>query len=54
VFVGRDPQAPIALWDGSRYHLTFPDGVRRSVDAPAEPVVPLPVVMAPSPWGYRR
>jgi len=53
-FVGRDPQAPIALWDGSRYHLTFPDGVRRTVDPPPEPVVPLPVVMAPVPYGYQR
>jgi RsiW-degrading membrane proteinase PrsW (M82 family) len=53
-FVGRDPHAPVALWDGSRYHVTFPDGVRRTVDAPAEPVVPLPVVMAPAPYGYQR
>jgi protease PrsW len=56
-FVGRDPHAPVALWDGSRYHLTFPDGVRRAVDAPAEPVVPLPVVMTPfppAPYGYQR
>jgi RsiW-degrading membrane proteinase PrsW (M82 family) len=56
-FVGRDPQAPVALWDGARYHLTFPDGVRRTVDAPVEPVVPLPVVMAPAPpvpYGYQR
>jgi RsiW-degrading membrane proteinase PrsW (M82 family) len=56
-FVGRDPQAPVALWDGVRYHLTFPDGVRRAVDAPPEPVVPLPVVLAPGPpgpYGYQR
>jgi hypothetical protein len=56
-FVGRDPHAPVALWDGARYHLTFPDGVRRTVDAPPEPVVPLPVVMAPAPpapYGYQR
>jgi RsiW-degrading membrane proteinase PrsW (M82 family) len=56
-FVGRDPQAPVALWDGARYHLTFPDGVRRTVDAPPEPVVPLPVVLAPAPpgwYGYQR
>jgi RsiW-degrading membrane proteinase PrsW (M82 family) len=46
-FVGRDPRAPPALWDGSRYHVTFPDGVRRTLDAPAEPVVPIPVVLAP-------
>jgi protease PrsW len=53
-FVGLDPQAPVALWDGWRYHLTFPDGVSRAVDAPAEPVVPLPVTMAPMPYGYQR
>lgn len=51
-FVGRDPQAPVALWDGARYHLTFPDGVRRAVDASAEPVVPVPVVMMPVPYEY--
>jgi RsiW-degrading membrane proteinase PrsW (M82 family) len=49
VFVGRDPQAPIGVWDGGRYHLTFPDGVRRTVAAPDEPVVPIPVVLAPPP-----
>jgi protease PrsW len=60
-FVGRDPYAPVALWDGARYHLTFPDGVRRAVDAPPEPVVPLPVVLPPPPqpvppppYGYQR
>jgi protease PrsW len=56
-FVGRDPQAPAALWDGGRYHVTFPDGVRRTLDAPDVPVVPIPVVLAPAPpppWaGYR-
>lgn len=52
VFVGRDPQTPIAIWDGARYHLTFPDGVRRAVAPPSEPVVPVPVVMAPTPYGY--
>ncbi|MFC4104516.1 PrsW family intramembrane metalloprotease [Micromonospora zhanjiangensis] len=49
VFVGRDPQAPAATWDGSRYHVTFPDGVRRTLDAPDEPVVPIPVVLTPPP-----
>ncbi|HEY0699783.1 MAG TPA: PrsW family intramembrane metalloprotease, partial [Micromonospora sp.] len=49
VFVGRDPQAPTALWDGERYHVTFPDGVRRPLDAPDQPVVPIPVVLAPPP-----
>ncbi|MGI5213105.1 PrsW family intramembrane metalloprotease [Plantactinospora sp. CA-290183] len=55
-FVGRDPQAPVGVWDGARYHLNFPDGVRRTVEAPEEPVVPIPVVLvpagAPAPTGY--
>ncbi|PZG05285.1 PrsW family intramembrane metalloprotease, partial [Micromonospora craterilacus] len=45
-FVGRDPQSPVGVWDGHRYHLRFPDGSQRSVDAPEEPVVPIPVVLA--------
>lgn len=55
VFVGRDPQAPVAVWDGRRYHITFPDGVRRTLDAPEEPVVPIPVVLTAPPapaYGY--
>ncbi|GAB3951911.1 PrsW family intramembrane metalloprotease [Micromonospora vulcania] len=48
-FVGRDPQAPVGVWDGSRYHLRFPDGSQRAVAAPDEPVVPIPVVLAPPP-----
>ncbi|MFF5178696.1 PrsW family intramembrane metalloprotease [Micromonospora sp. NPDC000316] len=53
-FVGRDPQAPVGVWDGSRYHLRFPDGTQRPVAAPDEPVVPIPVVLAPPPppMGY--
>jgi len=56
VFVGRDPQTPRALWTGSAYQLTFPDGVTRAVPAPHEPVVPIPVYL-PSPppppqYGY--
>ncbi|MGQ5259386.1 PrsW family intramembrane metalloprotease [Micromonospora sp. ZYX-F-536] len=53
-FVGRDPQAPVGVWDGSRYHLRFPDGSQRPVAAPDEPVVPIPVVLAapPPPVGY--
>jgi protease PrsW len=39
-FTGRDPQMPAAQWDGSAYHLTFPDGKTRRVPAPPEPVVP--------------
>ncbi|MFY1689536.1 PrsW family intramembrane metalloprotease [Plantactinospora sp. WMMB782] len=49
VFVGRDPQAPAGIWDGSRYHLSFPDGSRRTLPAPAEPVVPIPVVLVTPP-----
>ncbi|MER7331020.1 MULTISPECIES: PrsW family intramembrane metalloprotease [unclassified Micromonospora] len=48
-FVGRDPQAPAGIWDGHRYHLRFPDGSQRPVEAPDEPVVPIPVVLAPPP-----
>nr|WP_268239706.1 PrsW family intramembrane metalloprotease [Micromonospora yangpuensis] len=48
-FVGRDPQAPVGLWDGDRYHLRFPDGSQRAVAAPDEPVVPIPVVLTPPP-----
>ncbi|WP_313899992.1 PrsW family intramembrane metalloprotease [Dactylosporangium roseum] len=47
VFVGRDPQAPRAVWDGQRYHITFPDGMVRVLDAPPTPVVPVPVVLGP-------
>jgi hypothetical protein len=52
-FVGRDPQVPPARWDGHRYEITFPDGVRREVPAPAEPVVPVPVVLRSGPPGHR-
>jgi len=48
-FVGRDPQAPAGVWDGDRYHLRFPDGSQRTVEAPEEPVVPIPVVLAAPP-----
>jgi RsiW-degrading membrane proteinase PrsW (M82 family) len=48
VFTGRDPQTPHAVWDGTRYHLTFPDGVRRTLDAPLVPVVPIPLRPAPA------
>jgi RsiW-degrading membrane proteinase PrsW (M82 family) len=52
VFTGRDPQAPAAVWDGARYHVTFPDGQRRPLDPPPEPVVPIPVLLAPPPGLY--
>ena len=48
-FVGRDPQTPVGVWDGHRYHLRFPDGSQRVVEAPEEPVVPIPVVLAAPP-----
>jgi len=57
VFAGRDPVAPRALWDGARYHLTFPDGQVRTVEPPDQPVVPVPVILArppappPGPYG---
>ncbi|SCL20677.1 Membrane proteinase PrsW, cleaves anti-sigma factor RsiW, M82 family [Micromonospora nigra] len=51
-FVGRDPQAPVGIWDGRRYHLRFPDGSQRAVEAPDEPVVPIPVVLPPPPPAY--
>ncbi|NLU77257.1 PrsW family intramembrane metalloprotease [Micromonospora sp. HNM0581] len=59
-FVGRDPQSPVGVWDGHRYLLKFPDGSQRAVEAPEEPVVPIPVVLtAPPPppafpAGYRQ
>jgi hypothetical protein len=52
VFVGRDPMTPRAVWDGSRYHVTFPDGVVRAVNAPQSPVTPVPVVLTPPPMPY--
>jgi RsiW-degrading membrane proteinase PrsW (M82 family) len=47
VFTGRDPMMPPAVWDGQRYHLTFPDGSVRTIDPPPRPVVPVPVVLVP-------
>ncbi|HEY7271520.1 MAG TPA: PrsW family glutamic-type intramembrane protease [Actinoplanes sp.] len=49
VFAGRDPQMPKAFWDGQSYRIAFPDGVTRTVGAPDEPVVPVPVRLAPQP-----
>jgi hypothetical protein len=56
-FAGRDPQAPVARWDGTQYQVTFPDGVARTLEPPDQPVVPIPVVLAPPPpahYGYYR
>jgi RsiW-degrading membrane proteinase PrsW (M82 family) len=54
LFNGRDPQAPQAFWNGEDYQIAFPDGVTRTVAAPDEPVVPVPVNFAPQPFygGY--
>jgi hypothetical protein len=49
VFAGRDPQMPRAFWDGRSYRIAFPDGIIRTVDAPDEPVVPVPVRLIPQP-----
>jgi RsiW-degrading membrane proteinase PrsW (M82 family) len=49
VYVGRDRQVPLAWWDGQRYEIAFPDGTRRAVDPPAEPVLPVPVELPPAP-----
>ncbi len=53
-FTGRDPRVPRAVWDGSGYEVTFPDGSVRPVPAPATPVVPIPapVTMLPRPPAY--
>ncbi|GAB3226801.1 hypothetical protein GCM10027447_17410 [Glycomyces halotolerans] len=48
-YAGRDPDMPSATWDGTRYHVTFPDGKVRAVEPPAQPVMPLPVAAAPPP-----
>ena len=53
VYVGRDPAVPPATWNGQRYEITFPDGTRRPVDPPPEPVMPLPVPLYPQPTFYR-
>ena len=50
VFAGRDPQTPQAFWDGRNYLIAFPDGATRTVAPPAEPVVPVPVRLAPNPY----
>jgi RsiW-degrading membrane proteinase PrsW (M82 family) len=48
-YVGRDPAAPRAIWDGVRYHVPFPDGVVRMIDEPSTPVVPVPVIRTAAP-----
>jgi hypothetical protein len=51
-YVGADPTAPRAFWDGRAYHLRLPDGAARAVAPPPEPVVPLPVLAPPPPVPY--
>jgi RsiW-degrading membrane proteinase PrsW (M82 family) len=53
ILTGRDPQMPQAFWDGTSYHIAFPDGVTRTVEPPEEPVVPVPVRLPPPmpAWG---
>jgi hypothetical protein len=52
-FTGRDPRMPRAVWDGVGYQVTFPDGAVRGLAAPEQPVVPVPVLLAPYPYPYR-
>jgi hypothetical protein len=52
VFVGRDPQVPPSFFDGTAYRMAFPDGVTRTVPMPAEPVVPVPVLLPPPAPAY--
>ncbi|THV24381.1 PrsW family intramembrane metalloprotease [Glycomyces paridis] len=47
-YAGADPRTPPALWDGRRYHVTFPDGRMRPVEPPAAPVMPFPVAPPPA------
>ncbi len=51
-FVGRDPFAPRAWWNGGAYQIQFPDGVVRTVAAPPVPVVPLPFAFGAAPPAY--
>jgi protease PrsW len=48
VYTGADPAMPAALWDGRQYHVTFPDGRVRALEAPSQPVMPLPVPPPPA------
>ncbi len=54
-FSGRDPQMPPVLWDGTNYHVQFPDGSVRTLPPPEQPVVPLPVALSsmPMPGGLQ-
>lgn len=52
VFTNRDPAMPPVYWDGTVYHVRFPDGSVREFPPPAQPVVPVPVTLAPPGYGY--
>ncbi|WP_412540949.1 PrsW family intramembrane metalloprotease [Longispora sp. K20-0274] len=53
-FTGRDPITPAGRWDGTVYHLVFPDRSVRPVAPSASPVVPIPVAPPPPPiYGYQ-
>lgn len=55
-YVGADPGAPPAWWDGSRYRVVFPGGESWLLPEPETPVVPVPIyappVMAPYAPGF--
>lgn len=54
-FTAKDPSAPRAFWNGESYQLQFPDGSTHVVPPPVDPVVPVPVRLAPAyppPYGY--
>ena len=51
-FTGRDPQMPRVIWDGTNYHVPFPDGSTRTLPPPPQPVVPLPVQLMPAQYGW--
>lgn len=46
-FTGRDRGMPPVLWDGTVYHIRFPDGSVRPYPPPSQPVIPLPVALGP-------
>jgi protease PrsW len=46
-FTAKDPAAPQAFWDGMSYQVRFPDGIIHTIPAPNEPVVPVPIRVAP-------
>ncbi|MFC7273897.1 PrsW family glutamic-type intramembrane protease [Paractinoplanes rhizophilus] len=51
-FTAKDPTTPQSFWDGINYHIVFPDGVPRTLPPPADPVVPVPIRLAPAHPAY--